>query len=75
VNDEDTAIVRAIMALAKSLRLMTIAEGVETERQVELLQREQCDRFQGFHFSRPVDIDVLTQRLGGELLRQQAMLH
>lgn len=75
VNDEDTAIVRAIMALAKSLRLMTIAEGVETERQVELLQREQCDRFQGFHFSRPVDIDVLTQRLGGEQFRQQATLH
>lgn len=75
VNDEDTAIVRAIMALAKSLRLMTIAEGVETERQAELLQGEQCDRFQGFHFSRPVDIDVLTERLAKEQVRQLTLLH
>jgi EAL domain-containing protein (putative c-di-GMP-specific phosphodiesterase class I) len=75
VNDEDTAIVRAIMALAKSLRLVTIAEGVETEQQVELLQREQCDRFQGFHFSRPVDSDLLTERLVGEQLRRNTLLH
>ena len=75
VNDEDTAIVRAIMALAKSLRLMTIAEGVETPRQVELLQGEQCDRFQGFHFSKPVDSSLLTDRLVGEQLSQQSRLH
>jgi EAL domain-containing protein (putative c-di-GMP-specific phosphodiesterase class I) len=75
VNDEDTAIVHTIMALAKSLRLTTIAEGVETARQVELLQREQCDLFQGFHFSRPVDIDVLTARLVGEQLKSGAVLH
>jgi len=75
VNDEDTAIVRAIMALAKSLRLMTIAEGVETPRQVELLQGEQCDRFQGFHFSKPLDSSLLTERLVGEQRSQQARLH
>lgn len=75
VNDEDTAIVHTIMALAKSLRLTTIAEGVETARQVELLQREECDLFQGFHFSRPVDIDVLTARLVGEQLKSGAILH
>jgi EAL domain-containing protein (putative c-di-GMP-specific phosphodiesterase class I) len=63
------------MALAKSLRLMTIAEGVETEHQMELLQREQCDRFQGYHFSRPVDIDVLTERLLFEKQRGNGALH
>ncbi len=75
VNDEDTAIVRAIMALAKSMRLTTIAEGVETERQVELLQREQCDRFQGYHFSRPIDIEALTARLMDEKLQAKSVLH
>ncbi len=75
VNDEDTAIVHTIMALAKSLRLMTIAEGVESPQQVELLQKAQCDRFQGFHFSRPVDIDQLTERLVGEQAAQNAVLH
>jgi len=75
INDEDTAIVHTIMALAKSLRLMTIAEGVETARQVELLQKAQCDRFQGFHFSRPVDSEVLTERLVGEQIKGRAVLH
>ncbi len=75
VNEEDSAIVHTIMALAKSLRLMTIAEGVETARQVELLQKAQCDRFQGFHFSRPVDIDELTARLVGEQTESDAVLH
>jgi len=75
INDEDTAIVHTIMALAKSLRLMTIAEGVETARQVEMLQREQCDRFQGFHFSRPLDVHLLTDRLTSEQLKQAPVLH
>jgi diguanylate cyclase (GGDEF)-like protein len=75
VDEEDTAIVHTIMALAKSLRLMTIAEGVETAHQVRMLQQEQCDRFQGFHFSRPVDVQVLTERLDGEHIQNGTLLH
>ncbi len=65
-DEEDAAIVRAIIALAHSLRLATVAEGVETEAQLEFLRAERCDRFQGFFYSRPVDADVLEARLYSE---------
>ncbi|THF60964.1 putative bifunctional diguanylate cyclase/phosphodiesterase [Pseudothauera rhizosphaerae] len=52
-NDDDAAIVRAIIALAGSLRLATIAEGVESAGQAEVLRLAGCDFLQGFHFSRP----------------------
>ncbi|MGE5466437.1 MAG: putative bifunctional diguanylate cyclase/phosphodiesterase [Ignavibacteria bacterium] len=65
-DEEDAAIVRAIIALAHSLRLTTVAEGVEDAAQVEFLRRERCDRFQGYHFSRPVDVPAMDQRLSSE---------
>ncbi len=48
------AIVRSIIALARSLELEVIAEGIETQSQAAYLQGLQCDYFQGFRFSRPV---------------------
>jgi diguanylate cyclase len=47
-------LVKAIIDLATGLRLSTIAEGVETAEQVELLRELGCERAQGFYFSRPV---------------------
>ncbi|MBK1689922.1 putative bifunctional diguanylate cyclase/phosphodiesterase [Rubrivivax gelatinosus] len=47
-------IVRTIIALARHLSLRVIAEGVETEHQVELLHSLDCTRMQGFHIGRPV---------------------
>jgi EAL domain-containing protein (putative c-di-GMP-specific phosphodiesterase class I) len=71
INDDpdDAAIIRVIIALARSLRLTTVAEGVETPEQLGFLRREQCDRFQGYFFSRPVEADLLSKRIqDGSLL-------
>ena len=51
---EDRAIVSAIIALADSLQLSTVAEGVETEQQFALLQGKGCRYAQGYLFSAPM---------------------
>lgn len=62
-DEDDAAIIRVIISLARSLRLTTVAEGVETPEQLGFLRREQCDRFQGYFFSRPVEADLLSKRI------------
>jgi len=60
-DEESAAIARAIIALARSLRLATVAEGVENAAQEALLRGEACDYFQGFRFGRPVTAEALCR--------------
>jgi len=52
-DSDDAAITQAIIAMARSLRLSVVAEGVETAAQLSFLRDCECDEIQGFYFSRP----------------------
>jgi EAL domain-containing protein (putative c-di-GMP-specific phosphodiesterase class I) len=69
-DSSDQALVSTIVAMAQSLRLSTIAEGVETQAQRALLALQGCRNFQGYLFSRPVPIaafaDVLQRHGRGD---------
>lgn len=56
-DENDVAIVRAIMAMSRSLGLQVIAEGVETQAQRDFLLQNDCRAYQGFLFCRPIPID------------------
>jgi diguanylate cyclase (GGDEF)-like protein len=53
-NVQDAAITKAVIAMAKSMSLRVIAEGVETEEQLNFLIEKRCHEIQGFYLSRPV---------------------
>ncbi len=56
IDQDDTAIVRAVIALARSLRLSVVAEGVETEAQLVFLREALCEQVQGYFISRPLSV-------------------
>jgi len=60
-KQEDAALVKAIIAMAKSLHLTVVAEGVENNRQNDFLLAEQCERAQGYLYSRPLEADKFTE--------------
>jgi diguanylate cyclase (GGDEF)-like protein len=60
-SQDATAIVNAILALAKALNLKTVAEGVETEQQKTFLQNTTCDAVQGYYYSKPVPAKEFQQ--------------
>ncbi len=60
---DDTAIVTAVIAMARSLKLRVVAEGVETLEELEFLRTHQCDEAQGYFFSPPVPPEHFAQLL------------
>jgi diguanylate cyclase (GGDEF)-like protein len=60
INSDSAAIAAAILAMSHSLRLESVAEGVETREQVEFLMRHGCPVVQGFLFSKPLPAAELT---------------
>jgi EAL domain-containing protein (putative c-di-GMP-specific phosphodiesterase class I) len=61
VNAE--VIIKAIIAMAHSLKMEVVAEGVETEEQLAFLQSEKCDKIQGYLFSPPVPAEEFIKLL------------
>lgn len=63
IESNDGAISRAILAMAKALDIRTVAEGVETEQQLEWLKQEGCDYAQGYYLARPMSVEDFVKRL------------
>ncbi|MFZ2266794.1 MAG: EAL domain-containing protein [Azonexus sp.] len=64
VDADDRAIASTIVSMGRNLRLTVLAEGVETEQQLDLLRKMGCDMAQGFYFSRAVPADQMARLLG-----------
>lgn len=62
-DEKDRAIVETILTLGRTLKLGIVAEGIETEEQLQLLRDLDCDEAQGFHLARPCSPDELRKLL------------
>jgi len=62
-DEEDASFARMVISIAKSLNLDLIAEGVETEEQLEFLRREGCRQIQGYYFSKPLSPEAAFEYL------------
>lgn len=75
-NADGAAIVKTILAMAKTLKLMSVAEGVERFEEMTFLAENGCDEIQGYYFSRPVPLDEFTEllRSGKKLCHPKAAI-
>jgi len=64
-NEKDEAIIVSIINLAKNLGMNVIAEGVETESQLNFLVTNSCDAIQGYYFYKPLTVSEITNLLSG----------
>ncbi|MBJ7275176.1 EAL domain-containing protein [Marinobacter salarius] len=71
-DQDNAAITQAVIAMARSLRLMVTVEGIETEEQLAFLQDLGCDAFQGFLYSQPVSADEAERYLYSRVAQSSA---
>ena len=71
-REDSMAIIRAVTGLGRSLGIVTTAEGVENDAQLELLRREGCTQAQGYLFSKPRPASEVAMMLEGPRLRVSA---
>jgi diguanylate cyclase (GGDEF)-like protein/PAS domain S-box-containing protein len=64
-NQDDVAIAMAVIAMAKSMELKVVAEGVENQEQQDFLQKRHCNEIQGYYLSRPLPADAISAFLRG----------
>jgi len=69
-NPDNATLVKTIIAMAKSLKLNIIAEGMETEEQREFLKKNDCIEAQGFLFSKPVNSEYIDSLLNAQRSKQ-----
>ncbi|WP_107668752.1 EAL domain-containing protein [Cyanothece sp. BG0011] len=62
-NPENTTLISALISLGKSFNMRVVAEGVETQQQLEILQTLNCQIMQGYYFSKPLCVEEATQFL------------
>jgi diguanylate cyclase (GGDEF)-like protein/PAS domain S-box-containing protein len=72
-DHEDRAIVEAVLQLAASLGLATVAEGIETAEQAVMLRDMRCSLAQGYHFARPTSAGAISELLSRQALGELAL--
>ncbi len=74
VDADDAAIVRGVIGLAHNMQLNVVAEGIEEQSQLAFLEETGCDYGQGYHYSRPVDVNTFTQLFMEKVTKPSAYL-
>lgn len=63
LDESSATITKAMIAMANKLKIVSVAEGVETKAQYEFLEREGCTEIQGYYLSKPLPADAMTKFL------------
>jgi len=61
-NFRDEELIKGILLLTKSLNITSIAEGVESEMQVDFLKKNGCNKIQGYYYSKPLHIQMIIKK-------------